>query len=514
VATENATAPMAQDQGVDDEWFALLATGGEPVRHKIAQLPYDQWSRDPGLLLAFAASYRWEGLQGAYLALPHLDAAEHLLAAHPSPPPRYVAAAALLRGTVDRTAGRITASLERIEEGIAVLRSPVMPILDRIDMDALAVLKRGASRVFTGDLDAARRDLQAGLMTCGDRLPASETAEALGYLAIVDILAGSLRAADRGLRRAEALVRTAPSGLWSVPAEVARLLLAAERGELDDAAAAVDHLLDRSRGTEFEPLALHIYTLLSVAREEWDDAIDAIHHMREIERDWSGAELLRLLRISDQADVNLGLGDIAEVRSMLATEEDPRHIVCANALEARIALEIGDFSRAVDLTRSCLAMGVDHPVRSHLCAALLDAGAHWALGDMRSADASFRLVLKHIHATRARRMLAALPPRILQGLLVRASDRPNLLPAERALVSELTDAVPELADPVFDVLSPRERIILRRISAGETPKEVALSLHVSMNTIKTQLRSIYRKLGVSSRAGAIERARVLGMLAA
>jgi ATP/maltotriose-dependent transcriptional regulator MalT len=505
---------MALDQGIDDEWFALLATGGEAVRHKIAQQPYEQWSRDPGLLLAFAASYRWDGLRGAYLALPHLDAAEHLLVAHPSPPLRYVAAAALMRGTVDRTAGRITSSLERIEEGIAVLRSPVMPILDRIDMDALAVLKRGVSRVFAGDLDAARRDLRAGLLTGDDRLPVSEAAEALGFLAIVDILAGSMRSADRALQRAEALVRTAPSALWSVPAEVARLLLAAERGELLDAAPAVDPLLARSRGTEFEPLALHVHTLLSVAREEWDDAIDAIHRMREIERDWSGAGLLRLLRISDQADVNLGLGDIAEVRSMLATEEDPGHIICVNALEARIALEIGDFSRAVDLTRACLDMGVDHPVRSHLSAALLDAGAHWALGDMRSADASFRLVLKHLHATRARRVLAAVPQRILQGLLLRARDRADLLPAELALVEELTGAVPELAGQVLDVLSPRERIILRRISAGETPKEIALSLHVSMNTIKTQVRSIYRKLGVSSRAGAIERARVLGMLAA
>jgi LuxR family maltose regulon positive regulatory protein len=39
-------------------------------------------------------------------------------------------------------------------------------------------------------------------------------------------------------------------------------------------------------------------------------------------------------------------------------------------------------------------------------------------------------------------------------------------------------------------------------------------LHLSPHTVKSQAMSIYRKLGVSSRSHAIQRARTLGLLAA
>jgi LuxR family maltose regulon positive regulatory protein len=42
--------------------------------------------------------------------------------------------------------------------------------------------------------------------------------------------------------------------------------------------------------------------------------------------------------------------------------------------------------------------------------------------------------------------------------------------------------------------------------------EMAATLFISHNTVKTHLRSIYQKLGVSSRAEAIERAAGLGLL--
>jgi len=45
-----------------------------------------------------------------------------------------------------------------------------------------------------------------------------------------------------------------------------------------------------------------------------------------------------------------------------------------------------------------------------------------------------------------------------------------------------------------------------------TVEEIADAQVVSVNTIKTHLRSIYRKLGVSSRRSAVEAARRTGML--
>lgn len=49
------------------------------------------------------------------------------------------------------------------------------------------------------------------------------------------------------------------------------------------------------------------------------------------------------------------------------------------------------------------------------------------------------------------------------------------------------------------VLTARERTVAQRAALGESTADIASALHVSPNTVKTQLRSVYRKLGVSTR---------------
>ena len=65
---------------------------------------------------------------------------------------------------------------------------------------------------------------------------------------------------------------------------------------------------------------------------------------------------------------------------------------------------------------------------------------------------------------------------------------------------------------VQEPLSPQELRVLRLLVAGSTYAEIARELIVSPNTIKTQVSSIYRKLGVNRRAQAIETARQLHWL--
>jgi LuxR family transcriptional regulator, maltose regulon positive regulatory protein len=43
-------------------------------------------------------------------------------------------------------------------------------------------------------------------------------------------------------------------------------------------------------------------------------------------------------------------------------------------------------------------------------------------------------------------------------------------------------------------------------------REVGEQLYVSLNTVKTHTRALYRKLGASSRADAVARAEALGLL--
>ena len=56
-------------------------------------------------------------------------------------------------------------------------------------------------------------------------------------------------------------------------------------------------------------------------------------------------------------------------------------------------------------------------------------------------------------------------------------------------------------------LSERERTVLRLLAGGLSEREIGRELYVSFNTVHTHVRSVYRKLGVSSRAEAVARAR-------
>ncbi|PUB28858.1 regulatory LuxR family protein [Promicromonospora sp. AC04] len=55
-------------------------------------------------------------------------------------------------------------------------------------------------------------------------------------------------------------------------------------------------------------------------------------------------------------------------------------------------------------------------------------------------------------------------------------------------------------------LTRRERVILANLTEDATLEQIARRLYVTRNTVKTQVRSVYRKLGVSSRAEAIAKA--------
>jgi DNA-binding CsgD family transcriptional regulator len=48
------------------------------------------------------------------------------------------------------------------------------------------------------------------------------------------------------------------------------------------------------------------------------------------------------------------------------------------------------------------------------------------------------------------------------------------------------------------VLSDRESQVVRLLLAGERPPRIARQLHIAPSTVRNQLSSVYRKLGVSS----------------
>jgi len=67
-------------------------------------------------------------------------------------------------------------------------------------------------------------------------------------------------------------------------------------------------------------------------------------------------------------------------------------------------------------------------------------------------------------------------------------------------------------DGVAPELTPREHDVLRAIADGATVAEVAERIHIGTATVKTHLRTLYDKLGVSDRAAAVAEAMRRGLL--
>jgi LuxR family maltose regulon positive regulatory protein len=65
---------------------------------------------------------------------------------------------------------------------------------------------------------------------------------------------------------------------------------------------------------------------------------------------------------------------------------------------------------------------------------------------------------------------------------------------------------------ILSALSPRETDILTLIAEGLSNKEIARSLDIGPETVKSHLKSIFTKLGVERRAQAVSRAQTLGLV--
>ncbi|HEY7259934.1 MAG TPA: LuxR C-terminal-related transcriptional regulator [Trebonia sp.] len=67
--------------------------------------------------------------------------------------------------------------------------------------------------------------------------------------------------------------------------------------------------------------------------------------------------------------------------------------------------------------------------------------------------------------------------------------------------------------PLLEALSESEVRVLGYLPTNLTTPEIARELHVSPNTVRTHVKSLYAKLATHHRAEAVERARALSLLA-
>jgi DNA-binding NarL/FixJ family response regulator len=103
------------------------------------------------------------------------------------------------------------------------------------------------------------------------------------------------------------------------------------------------------------------------------------------------------------------------------------------------------------------------------------------------------------------------------GYLRKDAEPETLLAAVRAVAAGRTYIDPSLGQllltgPSADDLTPRERDVLRELALGHSNREIAATLDIGDETVKTHVANLLGKLGVENRAQAIVQAFKRGLV--
>jgi LuxR family transcriptional regulator, maltose regulon positive regulatory protein len=284
--------------------------------------------------------------------------------------------------------------------------------------------------------------------------------------------------------------------------------VALERRDLDNA----ERLTERALSiTERRRPLFEFLTLLDRARI-WANRGQAREALASVEaaRLTLAATEPALLALADELDalLRLSLGDLRSPAELAGGLPPARR----GMLLARIALAAGDHHAAREHLRSPL--GGLTP-RRELERQLLLAAAAIGRGDPMAAS----ILSGALQAARQRGFLNTVVTAAPQvtGYLVEHAAHAGPDPFMGQLVAAALE-VRAMRPPAVrshralaEPLTPAEVRILKLLPTS-TYLQMAATLYVSRNTVKTHLRSVYQKLGVASRSEAIERAVDLGLL--
>lgn len=233
-------------------------------------------------------------------------------------------------------------------------------------------------------------------------------------------------------------------------------------------------------------------------------------------------------------DVECAAALFDEASGLSATTGNHDVQVLSDAERAAIAMDKGNWVEATRLSEDALVVLERHRLMDYAISVLAFAGsARLALhrGDLTGAKRELTRAMRSRQfcgyaspalAVRARLSLAKThfamgDQASAQHLLREIGDivihRPALgsLVAEVSLFRAIIDAVGAQGQGTAP-LTPAELRLLPYLQTHLTVPEIGARLFVSRNTVSTEVGSIYRKLGVSSRTGAVDRALALGLL--
>ena len=449
--------------------------------------------------------------------LSHLHHAEERLAAAP-----VGAAAKLSCALLEALAGRLTGSPERAEKAAETadgLRREVPgELLDKHpEVTALLLTHLGSTLLWAGRFEEARTALATVADTPGGPSTVLPREESMGHLALIDYLNGWIGRAERkalaGVSEAGRPGSSRPCADGSVTGTGLLVLaaVAVDRDELDRAQALLHETVLLS-STAHDPVMAAGHAMararLLLARGNARTAVEAADPgvRAVVPSPWAVShEAL----VASAAHLAEGRPDrAAEVLEGVSGDQPACAVEAARAL-----LAAGRPGAAVDLLDSITPRGQTGPavsVRACLVRAQVADGA----GDAATARRLVEQALLSARRERFRRpfldarpwissFLSTEPLRELaEGWLTPGPSRPG----EPTAVDERPLSL------VAEELSRREHDVLERLAGMMSTEEIAADLYLSVNTVKTHLKSVYRKLAVNRRNEAVRRARDLKLL--
>jgi LuxR family transcriptional regulator, maltose regulon positive regulatory protein len=361
-----------------------------------------------------------------------------------------------------------------------------------------------------GNVKAAARETDAALAASGLAEPA-KLVELPGAQALACFEAGHLADAASAAQTAAAAAARLGFERHFFAVDYLRALagLALEQRDIDTAERRTEQTLSitEHRRPIFEFLALLDRAAVWAARGQTHEALASVDSAREV---LPGAKSVLLPRADEtEALLRLTLGDLHSPASLATKLPATRRAI----LQARIALAAGDHHAAQEYLQSPSLD--DLTPRRALVRQLLLAAAAIERGDPMTAS----IMGGVLHAARSEGFINTVVTTAPQvtGYLIEHSTQLRPDPFVKRLIAAALDA--HVARPAAHrpgrlpaaPLTPAELRILRLLPTS-TYLQMADTLYISRNTVKTHLRSIYQKLCVETRAQAIERAVELGLL--
>ena len=505
-----------------DHWFGLVLTGQTATAHDLlAGFPTSTVAADAEL----SALRAWYELnRGAP------DEAERYLALAPQ---AAEAAAverrgqlqlvlAIVRLSLARHRGDLQAVVEQAHGLLAPAEAPdaAGPGLGD-DVRALALLEFGVAELWTGHFDAAERHLEQAL-AIAQRIerPFLELG-ALAHLAQIAIFDSVPFGAERSFEAIELARRHgwADDPVAGVAYAIQGIALVVQ-GRLAEAESWLLHA-ERTRLPWVSPAGgLTLYVMRGLLEAANGDDAEALRAFRSAER--LGELLVQPHVLAARIPGHLvrtlvRLGEVERAEDILAqTPAEERALPEMRIARAAVRLARDDPDGATQvlapvLDERSLAM---RPRVWPVQALLLEAIARDALGEGEPAERALERALALAESEGLLVPFLLYPAAELVERHRRRSSHPALISEILGLLAARTparrrDTTHLLRGP----LTESETRVLRYLPTKLSAPEIAGELYLSLNTIRTHMRHIYAKLGVHTRAEAVERARALGLLA-